>query len=62
MLTVSSGGGERQQHRDPTDATQVPPSVMQKHVGGPAVAHNDAGHGHDRRHGSQSAQETHRGL
>ncbi|KAH7326146.1 hypothetical protein B0I35DRAFT_405433 [Stachybotrys elegans] len=34
-------------HRDPTDAAQVPPSVLQKHVGPPNAAYN----GHTRREG-----------
>ncbi|KAM5352395.1 hypothetical protein ACJ41O_005118 [Fusarium nematophilum] len=47
--------------RDPTDATQVPPSVMQKHIGAPEVAHDHHDAEHSRRH-SVSHQERHRGL
>ncbi|KAH6985911.1 hypothetical protein BKA56DRAFT_670136 [Ilyonectria sp. MPI-CAGE-AT-0026] len=48
-------------HRDPTDAAQVPPSVMQQHIGKPTVAHDDHSHDRARRH-SVSHQEDHRGL
>ena len=48
-------------HKDPTDAAQVPPSVLQKHVGGVHVAHDDHSHDRERRH-SVSHQEQHRGL
>ncbi|GAB0137879.1 hypothetical protein EsDP_00006132 [Epichloe bromicola] len=46
--------------RDPTDATQVPPSVMQKHIGKPSIEHDDHAHDRERRH-SVSHQEQHRG-
>ncbi|KAF4947745.1 hypothetical protein FGADI_10195 [Fusarium gaditjirri] len=46
--------------RDPTDATQVPPSVLQKHVP-TEIAHDDPHSDHSRRH-STTHQETHRGL
>ncbi|KAF5559866.1 period circadian [Fusarium napiforme] len=46
--------------RDPTDATQVPPSVLQKHVP-TEIAHDDPHSDHSRRH-SSTHQETHRGL
>ncbi|KFA76791.1 hypothetical protein S40288_09156, partial [Stachybotrys chartarum IBT 40288] len=49
------------QYRDPTDAAQVPPSVLQKHLGPPTVAHEDDEYDHSRRH-SVSHQEQHRGL
>ncbi|PHH64137.1 hypothetical protein CDD81_5012 [Ophiocordyceps australis] len=48
-------------HKDPTDAAQVPPSVLQKHVGGVEVQHDDHTHGRAQRH-STSHQEQHRGL
>ncbi|KPM37077.1 hypothetical protein AK830_g9505 [Neonectria ditissima] len=48
-------------HKDPTDAAQVPPSVMQQHIGAPTVAHDKHDHEHARRH-SVSHQEQHRGL
>ncbi|KAF5003655.1 hypothetical protein FDECE_9798 [Fusarium decemcellulare] len=47
-------------HKDPTDAAQVPPSVLQKHVPS-EISHNDNEHDHSRRH-SVSHQEKHRGL
>ncbi|OJD12339.1 hypothetical protein AJ78_07046 [Emergomyces pasteurianus Ep9510] len=37
-------------NRDPTDAAQVPPSVMSKHIGAPEVAHDDLTHERERRH------------
>ncbi|POS68574.1 hypothetical protein DHEL01_v213032 [Diaporthe helianthi] len=46
-------------HKDPTDAAQVPPSVLREHVGDPDILHNDPHHGHDQRHGSVSHQEAH---
>lgn len=48
-------------HKDPTDAAQVPPSVLQKHIGAPTVEHDHAKHDHTKRH-SVSHQEQHRGL
>jgi len=48
-------------HKDPTDAAQVPPSVLQKHIGHPVVEHGDEGHDRTKRH-SISHQEQHRGL
>lgn len=48
-------------HKDPTDAAQVPPSVLQKHIGTPSVEHADEGHDRAKRH-SISHQEQHRGL
>ncbi|KAI8672616.1 hypothetical protein LRP88_02872 [Fusarium phalaenopsidis] len=46
--------------KDPTDAAQVPPSVLQKHV--PSEIHHEHDeHDHTRRH-SVSHQEKHRGL
>ncbi|KAK7419342.1 hypothetical protein QQZ08_010875 [Neonectria magnoliae] len=48
-------------HKDPTDAAQVPPSVLQQHIGAPTVAHDKHEHDHARRH-SVSHQEQHRGL
>ena len=49
------------EHRDPTDAAQVPPSILQQHVGGVQVQHDDATHDREHRH-SVSHQEQHRGL
>ncbi|RGP79127.1 period circadian [Fusarium longipes] len=46
--------------RDPTDATQVPPSIMQKHVP-TEIAHDNPDSDHSRRHSSVN-QEHHRGL
>ncbi|KAG8677125.1 hypothetical protein FPOAC1_003137 [Fusarium poae] len=47
-------------NRDPTDATQVPPSIMQKHVP-TEIAHDNLESDHSRRHSSVN-QEHHRGL
>ncbi|CEI66955.1 unnamed protein product [Fusarium venenatum] len=46
--------------RDPTDATQVPPSIMQKHVP-TEIAHDNLESDHSRRHSSVD-KEHHRGL
>ncbi|KAM0219662.1 hypothetical protein ACHAQI_001048 [Fusarium lateritium] len=46
--------------RDPTDAAQVPPSVMQKHVP-TEIAHDDPSSDHGRRHSSVN-KEHHTGL
>ncbi|KAK2020966.1 hypothetical protein LX32DRAFT_632336, partial [Colletotrichum zoysiae] len=48
--------------KDPTDAAQVPPSVLASHIGEPQIAHGDHGHGRARRNSKVSHQETHRGL
>jgi hypothetical protein len=48
-------------YKDPTDAAQVPPSVLQKHIGPPIVEHDDHSHDRAKRH-SISHQEEHRGL
>ncbi|PHH77898.1 hypothetical protein CDD82_3304 [Ophiocordyceps australis] len=48
-------------HKDPTDAAQVPPSVLQKHVGDVELQHDDHTHQRAKRH-SISHQEQHRGL
>lgn len=61
MDTLGHNRATGVERRDPTDATQVPPSVMQQHVGAPTIEHNDATHDRDRRH-SVSHQEQHRGL
>ncbi|RDL37635.1 Uncharacterized protein BP5553_05068 [Venustampulla echinocandica] len=37
-------------HRDPSDASQVPPSVFAAHQGDPQIMHNDQKHDHARRH------------
>ncbi|KAK6842528.1 Collagen alpha-5(VI) chain [Apiospora arundinis] len=49
-------------HKDPHDAAQVPPSVMQKHVGGPVMEHDDHSHDRERRHSTQTHQEKHSGI
>lgn len=46
-------------HKDPTDAAHVPPSVLAQHIGQPTVLHNDPNSRHAERHGSLSQQETH---
>ncbi|KAK1479926.1 hypothetical protein CCUS01_00480 [Colletotrichum cuscutae] len=48
--------------KDPTDAAQVPPSVLAKHVGEPETAHGGVHGDHGRRNSIPSHQETHRGL
>ncbi|KAL8376199.1 hypothetical protein RB595_007349 [Gaeumannomyces hyphopodioides] len=48
--------------RDPLDAAQVPPSVMQKHLGEPVVEHDDHGHDRARRNSRATAQENFRGI
>ncbi|RKU44378.1 hypothetical protein DL546_003334 [Coniochaeta pulveracea] len=53
--TGSSGLG----NRDPHDAAQVPPSVLQKVVGPPTIEHDDHHHGRQRRNSRPSDQETH---
>ncbi|EHA57282.1 hypothetical protein MGG_09261 [Pyricularia oryzae 70-15] len=48
--------------KDPTDAAQVPPSVMRKTLGDPVVEHDDHLHARDERHRRASAQEDFRGV
>ncbi|KAK4190703.1 hypothetical protein QBC35DRAFT_460919 [Podospora australis] len=48
--------------RDPTDAAQVPPSVMQKHIGPPIVEHDDHTHHRERRNSVKSHQEAFSGV
>ncbi|KAI0526687.1 hypothetical protein F5B22DRAFT_641826 [Xylaria bambusicola] len=55
------GVDESRYNKDPTDAAQVPPSVLQETIGRPSVEHNDRHHNRERRH-SLANQETHRGL
>ncbi|CAK7272358.1 hypothetical protein SEPCBS119000_005080 [Sporothrix epigloea] len=49
-------------HRDPTDAAQVPPSVLAQHVGEPIVGHGGVANDRIRRNSSTSHQETFRGI
>lgn len=49
-------------YRDPTDAAQVPPSVLAQHVGEPVIGHGDTGYDRVRRNSSTSHQETFRGI
>jgi hypothetical protein len=49
-------------HKDPTDAAQVPPSVMQEAIGKPELAHDDIHHNRERRHSLKTSQEVHHGL
>ncbi|OAA42093.1 ATG5 protein [Metarhizium rileyi] len=44
---------ESRGYKDPTDAAQVPPSVLQKHIGDPTVEHGDASHERGKRHSSR---------
>ncbi|KAL1840438.1 hypothetical protein VTJ49DRAFT_476 [Mycothermus thermophilus] len=48
--------------RDPTDAAQVPPSVLRKHVGEPIVEHDDVHHHRARRNSVKSHQEAFSGV
>lgn len=62
-LTIANRTGNSSlAHKDPTDAAQVPPSVLRDHIGDPDVVHGDHHHGRDERHQSVSHQEAHRGL
>jgi len=56
------GGNKTHANRDPSDAAQVPPSVLAEHVGAPTVLHDDKHHNHAGRHGSASHQETERAI
>ncbi|KAI1178122.1 hypothetical protein F4777DRAFT_144739 [Nemania sp. FL0916] len=55
-------GAHTSASKDPTDASQVPPSVLQGAVGKPTIEHEDAHHGRERRHSLKTAQEIHHGL
>ncbi|KAK3941268.1 hypothetical protein QBC46DRAFT_106849 [Diplogelasinospora grovesii] len=57
--TYQSGSGL---NRDPTDASQVPPSVLRQHIGEPTIAHDDHGHHRERRNSVKTHQETFRGI
>ncbi|KAK5652436.1 hypothetical protein OQA88_10480 [Cercophora sp. LCS_1] len=48
--------------RDPTDAAQVPPSVLRAHLGDPIIEHDDKHHRRERRNSVRSAQEEFRGI
>jgi len=48
--------------KDPTDAAQVPPSILQKHVGEPAIHHDDVTHDRARRNSVSTHQEAFRGV
>ena len=48
-------------NKDPTDAAQVPPSVLQKTIGKPVLQHDDLTHDRTRRH-SYDKNEKHSGL
>lgn len=62
-ISADSGGIKSLENtrKDPTDASQVPPSVLQKHVGPPTIEHDDATHDRERRH-SIHKREAHHGL
>ncbi|KAK4121046.1 hypothetical protein N657DRAFT_601806 [Parathielavia appendiculata] len=49
-------------HRDPTDAAQVPPSVLRNHLGDPSIEHDDTTHHRERRHSTKTPQETFSGV
>lgn len=60
LLTIATRTGNSSvAHKDPTDAAQVPPSVLREHVGDPDIVHDDHTHGRDERHKSVSHQEAH---
>lgn len=60
LLTIANRTGNSSvAHKDPTDAAQVPPSVLREHVGDPDIVHDDHTHGRDARHKSVSHQEAH---
>ncbi|KAK1783409.1 hypothetical protein QBC45DRAFT_316005 [Copromyces sp. CBS 386.78] len=48
--------------RDPTDAAQVPPSVLRKSIGEPVIEHEDHGHHRERRNSLKTHQETYSGI
>ncbi|KAK4179309.1 hypothetical protein QBC36DRAFT_78777 [Triangularia setosa] len=48
--------------RDPTDAAQVPPSVLRKHLGDPVVEHDDHHHHRERRNSVKTHQEAFSGI
>ncbi|RXG47656.1 hypothetical protein VDGE_00159 [Verticillium dahliae] len=60
--TYASDNTTSYAQRDPTDAAQVPPSVLQQTIGAPQIAHDDHGHDRARRNSRATAQEVHRGL
>ncbi|KAG7142988.1 hypothetical protein HYQ45_000748 [Verticillium longisporum] len=60
--TYASDNKTSYAQRDPTDAAQVPPSVLQQTIGAPQIAHDDHGHDRARRNSKATAQEVHRGL
>jgi hypothetical protein len=49
-------------NKDPRDAAQVPPSVLQQTIGAPVIAHDDHHHGRERRNSTATHQEAHRGI
>ncbi|KAK4149956.1 hypothetical protein C8A00DRAFT_37445 [Chaetomidium leptoderma] len=55
-------GNNTSTYRDPTDAAQVPPSVLQRHVGGPMIEHDDVGHHRERRNSIKTHQESFSGI
>ncbi|KAI0813369.1 hypothetical protein GGR55DRAFT_677013 [Xylaria sp. FL0064] len=56
------GSSSSTMNKDPRDAAQVPPSTMQRAIGGPTIEHDDVHHGRERRHSLKTSQETHRGI
>ncbi|KAI0454361.1 hypothetical protein F5B21DRAFT_243015 [Xylaria acuta] len=56
------GSGPTHLNKDPTDAAQVPPSVMQNTIGKPSIQHDDVHHGRERRHSLKTSQELEHGL
>ncbi|KAK1829111.1 hypothetical protein QBC39DRAFT_263919 [Podospora conica] len=58
----STGGSMLGGRPDPTDAAQVPPSVMQRAIGEPTVAHDDKHHHRERRNSTATHQESFAGI
>ncbi|KAK0638907.1 hypothetical protein B0T16DRAFT_338785 [Cercophora newfieldiana] len=60
--TYQSSSASGLGRRDPTDAAQVPPSVLKQHLGDPVVEHGDHTHQRERRNSVKTDQEMFRGL
>ncbi|KAK3328526.1 hypothetical protein B0T19DRAFT_357870 [Cercophora scortea] len=54
--------GVNHHHKDPTDAAQVPPSVLQEHIGRPVVEDEQDFHHRARRNSVKTNQETFSGI
>ncbi|KAK3378608.1 hypothetical protein B0H63DRAFT_252398 [Podospora didyma] len=49
-------------HKDPTDAAQVPPSVLKRTIGEPLIEHDDHHHQRERRNSTATHQESFSGI